>query len=246
MSAASGLFRFVGFNPCAASRVARIADIVAEYPSHDAIVLGGTQLRSTGEHVEPERIVDSFRCYQFGYKRRPLVTPSCGITILLKKSRFQKHSVKIILPVPKQLWGRAECLLVRQQEQAFGIIGLYFPPRVSKTGQKQVYDKAVASLVAWLQSTLEFLDSKHALPLLYMDLNGGLRQSDDDYVAGEHGVGNPCPASAAIRLVLQAWDLSAANTFFPNQSRVAKFTLKAPGGSNYIRLYQPGTTGQLF
>eukprot|EP00959_Pyramimonas_sp_CCMP1952_P423001 8860777-Pyramimonas_sp.AAC.1 len=44
-----------------------------------------------------------------------------------------------------------------------------------------------------------------------MDLNGGLRQSDDDSVAGEHGVGNPSPALAAIRPVLQAWDLSAAN-----------------------------------
>eukprot|EP00959_Pyramimonas_sp_CCMP1952_P381432 7992465-Pyramimonas_sp.AAC.1 len=49
-----------------------------------------------------------------------------------------------------------------------------------------------------------------------MDLNGGLRQSDDGNVAGEYGVGNPCPASAAIRPVLQAWDLSAANSFFPN------------------------------
>ncbi|CAK0803709.1 unnamed protein product, partial [Prorocentrum cordatum] len=85
---ADGSYQLAGCRP-----LARIADIAAEYPSHDAIVLGGTQLSNTGELVEPERIMDSFRCYQFGYNRGPPVTPSCGISILLKKSRFPNHAV---------------------------------------------------------------------------------------------------------------------------------------------------------
>eukprot|EP00959_Pyramimonas_sp_CCMP1952_P301957 6318852-Pyramimonas_sp.AAC.1 len=90
--ASPGLLRMVGFNPCAANRISRLADIVAEYPSHDIIVLCGTQQKSSGDVIEDEVIIDNFRGYRFGYKRGPRVSPSCGATIRVKKSRFYKHS----------------------------------------------------------------------------------------------------------------------------------------------------------
>eukprot|EP00959_Pyramimonas_sp_CCMP1952_P272639 5699591-Pyramimonas_sp.AAC.1 len=75
---------------------------------------------------------------------------------MLKSSIFLRHSIKRVVPVPKQLWGRALGLLVQQQEQCFGFVGVYVLPRVSKKGQKDNYERAVSALCEWLQPTLGF------------------------------------------------------------------------------------------
>eukprot|EP00959_Pyramimonas_sp_CCMP1952_P123742 2587089-Pyramimonas_sp.AAC.1 len=51
-------------------------------------------------------------------------------------SNVLNHSVKRITPVPKQLWGRSFGIAIQQQDQLLDVIGLYFPPRVPKKGQK--------------------------------------------------------------------------------------------------------------
>eukprot|EP00959_Pyramimonas_sp_CCMP1952_P128243 2681575-Pyramimonas_sp.AAC.2 len=71
-------------------------------------------------------------------------------------------------------------------------------------------------MVQWFQTTLEEMSRKHIIPLVFMNLNGGLPSSNDDKVAGPCGYGKEIYASVQLRPCLEGWGLAAANTHYVN------------------------------
>ena len=215
MAIAGGLLRAVQYNPCAARSHERLVDIACCIPNRDVYALIGTQVMSFGQIVNDTRAVQKTWSIEFGYKRGPLISPSCGITFLLKRSRFSRSSLKRVHDTPKQLWGRCGAITLQSGTTSLGFIGMYFPPRQTSRALRPIYEKTMKLMIDWVTGVLQDMSRRQTVPIIFTDLNGGLCKADD-LVAGPFASGRESMASTLLRPVLTGWNLSAANTYFCN------------------------------
>eukprot|EP00959_Pyramimonas_sp_CCMP1952_P023214 488400-Pyramimonas_sp.AAC.1 len=207
-------WRFVQFNPLAASSNSRLEDIASTFRAVDAVGLIGTQLRMR-DLVVQRRIISGRILVERGWERRPFSNKSCGVSLLLHK-RFKDQHVRAIRSGPEALAGRCLAVRVQTAQEDITFLLAYFPPRTSEIAKQSVYRSTVERLLQWIQTELSACPSR-SVPVLMLDLNDGMgRTSDnslimDDCTVAGAGASEEHYAGAAVRNLLKDHFLEATS-----------------------------------
>lgn len=140
---------------------------------------------------------------------------SCGVSILLRRRRFDPKQVRRIATPATSLAGRAGGLRIKSGHHDFFVASVYYPTKGSAR-----YREGVGAVDKWLSKQLSGTPAR-SLPIVGADLDDSLGMQSRDgglvptrspavglVVSGVEGV-----AGASLRLTMEMHDLKALNTF---------------------------------
>lgn len=212
------LLRFVQLNPASTRKTYRTEEICGEFEHQDIVCLSGTCQRDqkNGSCRRIDR--GSHEEFQWGYGSSPFVNKSCGISLLIRKSRLRNYKVEHVLKVPSDLRGRIGRVIIIS-EMRYALIDVYWPPKPQLKKDQKAYKQTCVLIFERLNAVS--LKAKGALLFMGMDLNDCLDiqdpkldyRAEDEGLIGDKEVKNEMNPGTLIKKLLEIKSFSPQHLF---------------------------------